>query len=233
MSKTLLALILMTFGFCSYGQDDHSSKSAATTNAELVDGLTLDESKIKSKTHEVDYIDTEANYTDSDGKGIIIQNGFPRGGGSVYSPSGVPYGHAVFWSRVINRGDTPLKIVVRFPADSTVIFPATNGHVRLLVPQDTMAIENVSTFGYGFKNLRAFVKQDFHQSSQIQRTIQPGEESIFYVVLLSGFFLPDEVIRRTGLFLNGQELFYRLTIDSSTSKLIPCGEITFVNEDDN
>ena len=233
MNKTLIVLILTTLGFYCYGQNDQSTKIKVTDDVKSVDTITLDESRINSKTHEFNYIDTEANYTDSVGKGIIIQNGFPRGGGRLYSSNDISYGHAVFWSRVVNMKDTPLKITINFSADPTIIFPSSNGHIKLLVPQDTMTIDKVSKYGYGLKNLRTFVESNFHQSSQIQRTINPKEDCIFYVVLLSHFSSSDEVIGRTGLFLKGQDLFYRLTIDSSTSKLIPCGRIAFENEDDN
>ena len=231
MQKTLVILILTTLGFYTYGQNEQSTKSMVTDDVETADTIALDENRINSKPHEFDYLDTEADYSDSTGKGIIIQNSGPRGG-PINTPSG-KYGAAVFWSRVINNRDTPLKITISFPADSTIIFPSSNGHIKLLVPQDTMTIDKVSEFGYGLKNLETFVQSNFHQSSQIKRTIDPSEDCIFYVVLLSHFSSSDEVIRQAGLFLKGEDLFYRLTIDSSTSKLMPCGQIALKNEDDN
>jgi len=221
----------MTLGFYSFRLNDQSTKDKVVDDVVSEDTLTLDENSIKSQEFiSINYINTEANYTDTTGIGIIIQNSGPRGGGRVSDD--IDYGYAVFWSRVINKKDTPLKITINFPADSTMIFPSSNGHIKLLVPPDTMTIDKVSEFSYGLENLRTFVESNFHQPSQIQRTINPNEDCMFYVVLLSHFSSRDQVIRKTGLFFKEQELFYRLNIDASTSKIIPCGRVTFKNEDD-
>jgi len=231
MNKTLIVLILTTLGFCSYGQNDPTTKPGGDEDVITADATTLDESRIRTKTHEVSYVHTEANYTDSSGKGVIIQNGFPRGGGRISHE--LDYGHATFWSRVMNKGDTPLKVTIDFPADSIIIFPASSGHIKLLVPQDTMTIDQVSKYSYGLRNIKTFVESNFHEPSQIQRTINPNEDCMFYVVLLSHFPASSvHVIRRTGLFLKGEDLFYRLTIDSSTSNLVPCGRLAFTDEAD-
>lgn len=234
MEKTLIILVLATLGFYSCRQKDLSTKNKEIDELKTVDTITLDEHRIKSQEiNSNNHIHTEANYTDSTGKGIIIQNGFPRGGGRIYSSKGMTYGHAVFWSRLINKTDTPLTITINFPADSILIFPSSNGHIKLLIPQETMRMDQVSEFSYGLENIKPFVESNFHKPSQLQRTIKPNEDCIFYVVLLSHFASADEVIRRTGLLLKEQDLFYRLTVDSLTSKIIPCGRIVFNNEEDN
>lgn len=223
MKKTLIILMIVkVLSFYSFGQN------------KLSDTVILDESKIKfQEISSYNYVHTEANYTDSTGKGIIIQNGFPRGGGRIYSFNDISYEHAVFWSRVINKTDKPSKIIIKFPADSILISSSSNNHIKLLVPPDMMTIDQISKFSYGLTNVQAFVKSNFHQTSQLEKTINPNEDCIFYIVLLSHFSSDDKVVRRTGLFLKEQNFFYRLTIDSLTSKLIPCGQIIFDKKDDN
>ncbi len=203
-----------------------------TEDVKKIDTIRIDESRISTQEFSDNtYFHTEANYTDSAGLGIIIQNGFPRGGGTLYTANEIPYGHAVLWSRVVNNTETPVQITVNFPADSIVIFPSSGVHFKLFVPQDTMTLDKVSKFGYGLENIRTIVESNFHQGTKIERTIQPNEDCIFYVILLSHLSTSDTGVSRTGLFLKGQDLFYRLTVDASTSKLVPCGRIAFENDD--
>jgi len=185
--------------------------------------------KSEIKTHgftRASYLHTEATYTDKTGKGIIIQNSYPRGG-PINTPEG-RYGHAVFWSRVINKTDTAVDLNLKFPADSIVVKPATNTHFKLLVPPDTMTPDKVSTFGFGLDYIEDFVAENFYKSSQYQRTIKPNEDAMFYVILLSRLAPTDKAVIRTGLFLEGQDLVYKLEdLDSQRDKFVPNGSISF------
>jgi len=232
MKKTITILILTIIGYFACGQSDQPTKDKVTRKVIAEEPIPIHKSEIHTQEYSADNrIHTEANYADSTGSRIIIQNGFPRGGGRVSDD--IDYGHAVFWSRLQNKTDSLLEITINFPADSIIIFPSSNGYIKLLVPQDTMTMDKVSVFSYGLDNIKTFIESNFHQSSQIHRTIKPNEETMFYVILLSHFASSDQVIRRTGLFLEGQDLLYRLSIDDSTSKIIPCGQIIFKNEGDN
>jgi len=230
MRKNLLILILTTSAFCSCGQNHKSTTDNVNSDVKTVDTITLNENRIKTQDFSYDsYIHTEANYIDSSGKGIIIQNSYPRGGGSIYSSNEKQYGHAIFWTRVVNKEDRPLELTINFPADSIIIFPTSNVHFKLLVPPDRMTVDKISTFSFGLGGVETFVNKNFHQPSQIRRTIHPNEDCLFYIILLSHFAQPDKGVRRTGLFLKEQNLYYKLSIDSLHSKLIPCGRIAFKN----
>ncbi len=212
---------------CSCGQSNHLTADKAEQPIETADSIVIDTSRIKRETFSHDsYIHTEADYTDSTGKGIIIQNSYPRGGGLIYTKGIQQYGHAVFWTRVVNKTDKTLELNVHFPADSILVYPSPHAHFKLLVPPDTMTLDQVSVFGFGLENIKTFVESNFHQASQIRRTIPSNEESIFYVVLLSHLPTSDQGVSRTGLFLNEQNLFYRLSSPLGV-KFIPCGRITF------
>ena len=230
MRKSLTILILTTIAFYSCGQNPKAITDKVISDIRTVDRKAKYESRIKTQSFftKDSYIHTEANYTDATGKGIIIQNSFPRGGAFSVNSNEKKYGYAVFWTRVINKEDTTLELTINFPSDSIIIIPSSNVHFKLLVPPDTMTLDKVSTFNFGLEGIQTFVDKNFHQPSQLQRTINPNEECMFYIILLSHLSPSDKGVTRTGLFLEGQDLFYKLNdMDSSNSKLISCGWISF------
>jgi len=177
----------------------------------------------------VKYIDTESKYTDSTGKGVIVQNSFPKGGGYLDSTGKIGYtdstgqnfGYAIFWTRVINESATPLELTINFSADSFAMFPSPYPHLKLLLPPDTMTLDKESLYNYGVTGLKSFLDTGFNKPTMLQRTINPKEECLFYIAALS--YQPMGVVR-AGLVLKGQDLFYRMSpqIDSLT-----CGQIVF------
>ena len=228
MKKILIILILTTVGLYSCGQSEKPIPTKVTPSTVKIDSIIIDESNIKTKPYAHDnYIHTEATYTDTTGKGVIIQNGFPRGGGLIYSAEGTKhYGHAVFWTRVVNKTEKALTLNIHFPADSLIIYPSPHAHFKLLVPPDTMTLDKVSKFSYDLKNIDAFVASNFYQPSYLERTIPRNEASSFYVILLSHLPTANRGVSRTGLFLKEQTLFYRLSSPLGV-KLLPCGRIKF------
>ncbi|MEO9893950.1 hypothetical protein [Aurantibacter sp.] len=221
MKKYILLLLLAipSFYACGQGTNNATAKTAASK--------TKYKSEIKTEGFSRDsYLHTEASYLDTTGKGIIIQNSYPRGG-PINTPDG-KYGHALFWSRVINKADTPIALNLHFPADSIVIDPATHTYFKLLVPPDKMTPDKVSTFGFGLDYIEDFVAENFYKPSYLQKTIKPNEDAMFYVILLSHLAPTDRGVIRTGLFLDGQDLFYKLEgLNSQKDKFVPSGSITF------
>jgi hypothetical protein len=182
-------------------------------------------------------IHTKYEYTDSIGKRLIIQNGFPRGGSRYTDPNGEVYGYAVFWTRIINETDNPLELKIDFVNSYEV--PSLPGqYFKILVPPDTMTRDKENLFNYGLTNLESFLDNSIHKPSSLKRTINPKESSGFYVVKLGG-----GDILRTGLSLKEQDLFYRVSVYDSTAqrkrgsgppsliseKEIHCGSINLKN----
>src|SRR5436190_18725603 len=184
---------------------------------------------------------TQYEYTDSIGKRLVIQNGYPRGGIRYTNPNGEVYGYAVFWTRIINETDNPLELKIDFLNSYEV--PSLPGkYFKVLVPPDTMTIDKVPLYGYGLTDLESFLDKSIHKPSSLKRTINPKESSGFYVVKLS---LVSEGTRgggdilRTGFILKGQDLFYRVSVYNSTpagqppsviaEKEIHCGRINLKN----
>lgn len=205
----------------------------------------LPKEKIKSETKDIvtspgsnEKYHTKYEYTDSIGKRLIIQNGFPRGGSLYTDPNGEVYGYAVFWTRIINETDNPLELKIDFLNSYEV--PSSPGkYFKILVPPDTMTIDKVPLYGYGLTGLKSFLDNSIHKPSSLKRTISPKESSGFYVVKLS---LTNEGPRsggdilQTGLSLKGQDLFYRVSVYNSTAppsviseKEIHCGSINLKN----
>ena len=171
-------------------------------------------------------IDTESKYTRSDVKGITIQNSYPKAGGDVdkkcrYTDStGKTYRYAVFWTRVVNETDTPLELAINFPD----VLPSPYSQIKLFLPKVPMTIDKERLYNYGITGLKSYTDTDFNNGI-LKRTINPKEESLFYVVLLSPLYSAGGTLR-TGLVLKGKDLFYRISIAPlSDAALIPCGQI--------
>ena len=184
-------------------------------------------------------IHTKYEYTDSIGKRLIIQNGYPRGGNRYTDPGGEVYGYAVFWTRVINETNDPVELKIDFPLDSYEVPSLPGKYFKLLVPPDTMTRDKEGLFNYGLANLESFLDNSIHKPSSLKRTINPKGSSGFFVVKLS---LVTEGPRgggdilRTGLMLKGQGLFYRVSVYNSdappsviSEKEIDCGSINLKN----
>jgi len=178
---------------------------------------------------------TKYEYTDSNGKNIIIQNGYPRGGIKYTDPNGNVCGYAVFWTRIINETDNRLELKIDFPINSYEISNFPGKYFKVLVPADTMTLNKFPMPSYGLTDLESFLDSNIHKPSSLKRTMNPKESSGFYFVML---VLTEEAtgMTRTGLSLKGQDLFYKISRYSITKpsslideKEIHCGSINLKN----
>jgi len=114
---------------------------------------------------------TKYEYTDTDGKSIIIKNSFPRGGpytGSNGKNSN--YSFLIFFTRIINETATPLELTINFPADSFATGEGGNYYLKLFLPPDTMTLDKESLYNYGITGLESFL--DFNKPTMFKRPIQ-------------------------------------------------------------
>jgi hypothetical protein len=223
------ALVLMLVFYSSCGgqnKPDLSKDSSKSETKDLVSSHKSDESNFH----------TNYEYTDSIGKRLIIQNGYPRGGIRYTDPDGEVYAYAVFWTRIINETDNPLELKIDF-RDSYEVPSFPGKYFKLLVPPDTMTIDKEPLYSYGLTDLDSFLDNNIHKPSSLKRTINPKESTGFFVIKLS---LVTEGPRgggdilRTGLILKGQDLFYRVSVyngmaSPSSEKEIHCGSIDLKN----
>jgi hypothetical protein len=92
-------------------------------------------------------------------------------------------------------------------------------YYKILVPADTMTLDEFPLFNYGLPDIKPLLNKSIHKPSSLKRTINPKESSAFYVVILSLTTEGASGILRTGLSLKGQNLFYRISRYASTPGL--------------
>ena len=225
MKKSIILLIIATTGLFSCKQGSKSPSD--TLGTETLDSVKDIQNK---KTFNDKDIYTKYEYIDPDGKSLIIQNGFPRGGVKYTDASGDDYNYAVFWTQITNETDSPLELQMNVPVDSYEVPSLPGKYYKLLIPADTMTLDEFPLFNYGLTDLESFLDNSIHKSSSLKRTINPKESSGFYVVMLC-LIEGAHGTMRTGLSLKGQNLFYRIKVDGSKSnskssdKEIHCGSI--------
>lgn len=215
----------------SYGQSGELLPDKVAVGIETVDSTKNNNDQLSLKHDLERYIYTDTLYRYSTGKGITIQNSYPKGGmiepdGTQYSdPTGKKYPLVVFWTRIINETTTPLELNIDFPADSIPIYSPPDSYIKLFLPTDKMTFDKLSMFNYGITGLKFFLDTNLNNATMLQRTINPNEEYVFYVALLAN--LPSNGPVRAGLVLKEQDFFYSTNIDTIGSKLIPCGQFIF------
>ncbi len=222
MKKTLLVLFAIT-GLFSCNQ---SNKSKSNTVAiETVNS-------VKNGQSDKD-IYSKNEYTDSCGKNIIIENGYPRGGVKYIDPDGKECSYAVFWTRINNETDNPLELNIDLPINSYKISNFHGKYFKVLIPTDTLTLDKIPLINQ--ITFKSFLDNNIDKPSSFKRTINPKKSNGFYFVMLIST-LEATGMTRTELNLKDQELFYKISRYSMTKpatiideKEIHCGSINLKN----
>ena len=214
---------MATTGLFSCGQANKSKPKTIDT-----------ETSISSKRlHNSKYFYKEYEYTDSDGKSVIIQNSLPQGG-EYTDPNGKEYFNVKFWTRIINETENPIELAIDFPTNTYEVAFYPGRYFNLLIPPDTMTLDKEPLPDFGISDLKSFFDNNILKPSSLKRTINPKESSGFYVVIP----LEKDLVgtTRTGLSIKGQNLFYEIsrcdcTLEHSIwdKKEIKCGNINLKN----
>ena len=212
MGKTIVLILAITGLF--------SCKQSSKSKPETINVET--ENSVKNAQNDND-IYSKYGYTDSNGKSITIQNGYPRGGIKYTDPNGKVFSYAVFWTRIINETDNPLEFKIDLPINSYAISNFPGKHFQILVPDDTITLDKVPLINQ--TNLKSFLDNKIHKPSSFKRTINPKASSGFYFVMLIST-LEATGMTRTELSLKGQDIFYKISRYSKTT-LIDEKEIHF------
>ncbi|WP_194975888.1 hypothetical protein [Aquiflexum lacus] len=230
MKKSLIISFLAISWLWSCGQSSNSKTGKVAIDREIK-ASTNNYNKQPSQNHDLErYIYTDTTYASPTGKGITIQNSFPKGGsiapdGMQYvNSSGKSYAFAVFWTRIINETNTPLELNINFPADSFAIFTPPDSYLKLFLPTDKLTYDKLSSYNYGLTGIKSFLDTNFDKATKLQITINSNEEHIFYVATLS---YQASGTPRAALILKDQDLYYRMSISPNGSGTIPCGKIVF------
>lgn len=167
------------------------------------------------------WVDSEVKYTDSIGKVVIVHSSLPKGGGGYLNLDEKKYSYVIFWARLINESTSPVELAVKFSAEPFAIFPSPDSHMRIFLPRDTMTLDKVQLGDYGLINLQSLVDAGHNKPTMLQRTINPYEECLFYIVV---FLHEARGTARSALVVKGQDLFYKISVGEN-SALIPCGQV--------
>ena len=192
-------------------------------------------SKSTPETFDIETVNTvrKYEYADSMGKSLIIENSFSRGGLYI-DPNGEEYFRIMFWTRIINETEKPLELNIDLPEHSYEVPTLPGKYFKIFIPSDTMTLDKEQLQDYGMKDIKSFLDNNIHKPSYLRRTIDPKESSGFYVIILfeKGVSGPS----RTGLYLKGQKLFYKVSrytgkqgISLVDEKEINCGSINLKN----
>lgn len=212
---------------CSCGQRSNSKREKVAVKSEI-EATKKNNGRLSQNPDLEKYIYSDTTYTTSTGKGITIQNSFPKGGmiepgGEQYfDSSGKRYGFAAFWTRIINETNIPLELNINIPADSFAIFTPPDSYLRLLLPSQTVAFDKLSKFNYGLIDIKSYLDANLFKTSLLRKTINPNEEHTFYIVTLS---YQAAGTPRAGLFLKEQYLYYKMSVEPNGSGIVPVGKI--------
>jgi len=228
--KRVLIISICSIVWLSSCQQKSKSRTGKVAVESDIKNTAHSNKRQPSQTHDLEkYIYTDTTYTLAKGKNITIQNSFPKGGmikpdGTQYSDlTGKLHGFASFWTRIINETDSPLELNINVPADSFPIFAPPDSYLKLFLPQEKFSVDKLSKFNYGLTEIKSYLDANFDNASILQKTINPNEEHIFYVITLS---YEAAGTPRAGLILKEQDLYYKMSIAPNGSGIVPFGTIT-------
>lgn len=103
-------------------------------------------------------------------KDITIQNSFPKGGLTYTAPNGEEYIYVIFWTSIINDGNSDLELSIDFPTKPFTVPSSPNVKFNLYVPNEEMTFKKVSLFNYGL-DLESYLNKNLGRQSKYVKTI--------------------------------------------------------------
>ena len=150
-------------------------------------------------------------YSNSENDGLIIQNGYNRGGpytGPVKTHFNVS--NLVYYTRIINEKKIPVELSIHFTTHSFAIPNSPDTFVKVFLASDTMTLDKRDLFNYGVKDL-----ESFDQPTEFKRKLYPGEDCLFNVVAIfyqtkESAWSQDRGGNRSEFVLKGQDLYFKM-----------------------
>jgi hypothetical protein len=167
--------------------------------------------------------------------GITILTSEPRGG-NFTDPSGKKFGFRIFRTRVSNTTVIPVELTINFPSDSAALppmdsipslgIPKSDRYIKVfLFPHSMAPDKQEEVYNYGVTGIESFLDTGLNEPTKLKTTIQPEHD---YYIYIGALLYPSSGRARSNLFLNGQNLVYRISVEPQLdSTLIPCGQIVF------
>ncbi len=163
------------------------------------------------------YIDSKYEYTDENGKLVIVENSYPKGGQWYTNPKGERYIYAIFWTRISNKTSDSIELTMEFIEESYQLPSSPDIIFKLLIPLDTMTFDKETLTNYGL-DLNRYLDSYSDTHVPLKRMIRPKDSGGFYVVTLFNKGVAGTL--RTGLTIEKDKLLYRVN-----DKIINCGKI--------
>lgn len=207
LKKNIIIIILIT-GFFSCNQSNLTTSRKIIDDTKIVESTEIFKNPEEHSDDVEEYIDTEYIYLDTIGKGLIIQNSFPKGGLEYVDPTGKNYVYAVFWTRIINQANVPFEISIEIPTTSFELLSSPDNYFKIILPTKKMSIDKVSLFNYGLTELDFMINPNLQRLTSLQETIHPKSTSSFYVV--TSFSKGLKGVVRAGLSIRDEHFFYRI-----------------------
>ena len=206
--RRIIILVTATSVLLSCGQDKKPASDISIGGREASKN-TVDVKNQRRVTISNDkYIDTRYEYSDSNGKNILVENSLPKGGQKYTGPDNREYVYAIFWTQITNKTDSPFEFILSFTADSFELPSSPDNYFKIFLPSKMMTIDKKPLIDYGLTDLGLNLGSRLQESSSLQRTINPTETSLFYFVIL--FKQGVEGPLRAGLSLEDNKLYYRV-----------------------
>lgn len=207
MRKTIILIIATTVLF-SCGQDSKTSSGTfARGNKTSEPSEDIESQKRMTKSNDK-YIDTRYEYSDSNGKNLIIENSLPKGGQKYTDPNGEEYVYAIFWTKITNETANPFELSIEVPANQFKLASSPDNYFKIFLPSEKMTIDKAPLFNYGLTDLGAILDNKIKKSPSLQSTINARETSLFYVITL--FKKGVEGTVRAGLSIKDDKLYYKV-----------------------
>lgn len=164
---------------------------------------------------------------------VIFQNSFPKGGSWLGEDGGIGYtkeeagfyGYGVLFSRVENQTAQPITLDLHFSGDSLLMTDDPNEYLKLFLLPDTMHTSALAEFNFGITRAIDFLDHHFYLPTSLNRTIPPGESTMFNVLLLT--HVTDNGRIRTEFVPHGTEMKYALDVAPFGKFEVDGGRITF------
>lgn len=219
MKSFQVSLIFILIAFCSCKDTKKSipENPSISKRLEIFNIVHVDSTKNSNRE---EFLDTQFEYSDSLGNSLLILNSFPKGGQKYTDPQGNNYVYAVFWTQFINKTNQALDIKINFPSEDQELSSSPEIRYKLFLPPTKMSDDKIHQMNYGLSNMDFILDRILSQETQLDRSIQPNETEIFYVIVLTSQGVDGTI--RAGLELENQNLFYKLN-----QKRVSVGTIQF------
>ncbi len=166
-------------------------------------------------------------YHESNGD-IIIQHGYPRGGGDLdglrgyQNQEGQQFGHAFFWTRLVNETSESIDLDISFPGDSIKYDKSDSAYLKFFIVPSPFDLSQLEEYSYGIKGFRYHLDTAFYEPQIAQSSIPPGGDFGFYMAVLTheGFYA-----WRNTLLIDGDSLKYSVRTNATDSLVIDLGRL--------